>query len=266
MASEARCPFPDFLIIGTQKGGTSSLARYLTQHPQVERSSRREVHFFDRHYAQGTAWYRSHFPVRDPSASLPLMFEKTPRYMFHPLAAGRIASVIPHVRMIAVLRNPLARAVSAYRMEVARGRETLPLMEALSTEEARLGPFIDAGDFDAGPVWDFAYKARGRYAEQLERYFEVFDRSQLLVLRSEDLFSDPVGTAREITTFLGIRDLDQEVLFPRVRPGHGRESRRTAGSLDVPAEVANYLSDYFAPHNERLEEVLGRPMWSRTAH
>lgn len=254
-------PLPDFLVIGTQKGGTSSLARYLARHPDVRRSASREVHFFDRHYDKGVAWYRSQFPRRRPLAKVPLVFEKTPRYMFHPLVAERIARVAPQVRMIALVREPSARAISAYRMEVARGRETLPLMEALRAEEARMQPFIDAGDYYAGRVWDFAYKARGHYAQQLQRYFDVFDPAQLLVLRSEDLFADPVGTTTTITRYLGLADLDSESAFPRVRPGHGRAPHGRPASLDVPPEASDYLAEYFAPHNRRLDELLGREMW-----
>lgn len=256
-------PLPDFLIIGAQKGGTTSLHIYLSRHPDLSPSlGKKELHYFDRRRDGGLAWYRSHFERRRPFAATPLAFETTPRYLFHPEVPERIAAVLPDVRMIAVLRNPARRAVSAYNMEVARRKEELPMMAALLAEEERLARHQRQRHFDRPKLWNFAYKSRGHYAEQLERYYAHFDREQLLVLRSEDMFVDPHAAARQITAFLGVRDLPAGVRFPHKRPGHSRRSRRVATSPSVvPPEVEAYLAEYFAPHNERLEQLLGRQMW-----
>ena len=256
-------PLPDFLIIGTQKGGTTSLHTYLSGHPDLSPSTgKKELHYFDRQRDGGLDWYRSHFQRRLPLAKLPLAYETTPRYLFHPEAAARIAHVLPDVRMIAVLRNPVNRAVSAYRMEVARGREGLPMLEAFLAEDDRIGPHLLSRDFDRAGIWDFAYKMRGHYAEQLERFYAHFDREQILVLRSEDMFRDPVALGVRITHFLGVGDVPTSVGFPHKRPGHSRRSQNVATmQAEVTPEVERYLADHFAGSNERLEELLGRRMW-----
>ncbi len=255
LATRPLRPLPDFIVIGAQKAGTTSLHKFLRRHPDVTASRTKEVHYFDSRTHLGDGWYRSQFPVRRLGASTPLAFETSPRYLFHPHAPERIKSVVPDVKLIALLRNPVDRAASAHQMEVARGREPLGLLEALQAEESRLRPFLDAAKYDERGIWDFAYKMRGIYADQLSRYFDSFDRAQILVVRSEDLFADPDAQLRTITTFLGIREMPDVGEFPRVRPGGVR------GERHMPLEAAEYLNDYFAPHNRRLEELLGRPMW-----
>lgn len=163
-------PLPDFLVIGAQKAGTSSLHQFLSKHPELSAGvGIKEIHYFDTERVGDLTWYRSHFRFRRPFAALPLVFESTPRYLFHQRAASRISATLPDVRMIALLRSPVDRAISAYRMEVSRGRESLPMMEAMVAEEDRLAPFVASSDFDRPLVWDLAYKLRGHYAEQLER-------------------------------------------------------------------------------------------------
>lgn len=258
-------PLPDFLIIGTQKGGTSSLHGYLAKHPDLSASTpMKEVHYFDTRHFGDLAWYRAHFQPRKPWARRPFAFESTPRYLFHPEAPARIAAVLPRVKMIAVLRDPTRRAISAYRMEVARGREDLPMMEALLAEEGRLAGHASRGDHDTRAIWRYAYKQRGHYAEQLERYFALFDREQLLVLRSEDMFADPISTGRTITGFLGVSDMPAEARFPHRRPGYPKGTAKLEQSAVTP-EVEQYLTDYFAEHNRRLEQLLGRRMWPQPA-
>ncbi len=112
---------PDFLVIGAQKSGTSSLFRYLDQHPQVRGSVPKEVHYFSGGfapapdaYARGEGWYRAHFPKKAAMGQGVRAFEATPLYLLHPLAAGRIHALMPAVKLVAVLRNPTDRALSHY--------------------------------------------------------------------------------------------------------------------------------------------------------
>src|SRR5687768_16419575 len=98
---------PDFVVIGAQKAGTTSLHYYLSEHPGILIGTRKEVHFFDRAYNRGTLWYRSSFPIRGLIDAI--IGESTPNYIFHPCVPARMASLLPAARLIAVLRNPVER-------------------------------------------------------------------------------------------------------------------------------------------------------------
>ena len=107
---------PDFLIVGAQKGGTSSLYAYLAQHPSVLPSFRKEVKFFDCNYFCGHTWYRAHFPLRYKlSRGNRITGEGTPNYLFHPTALQRLALTLIDVKIIILLRNPADRAYSHYQ-------------------------------------------------------------------------------------------------------------------------------------------------------
>jgi hypothetical protein len=250
-------PLPEFLVIGAQKSGTSSLYHYLAQHPGIAMSRVKETHYFDLHHQRGERWDRSHFPLR-PGARVG---ENSPYYLAHPRAAERIRAALPGARLIALLRNPTERALSHYFHEVRKGRESLPIADALAGEEART-----AGEWERlrhddtyhSPVHRaFSYKQRSRYAEQLGPYLERFERSQLLVLQSEDLFAEPAATLARICAFLDVEPL----------AGTANWSAHNVGTRhgDVPGAVRAYLDDYFAPHNERLCALLDQPFgWTAT--
>src|ERR1051326_669884 len=126
---------PDFLIIGTQRGGTTSLFRALLQHPNfMPPRLRKGVHYFDVAYDQGSRWYRGHFPrkaqIAEKSAALGgpvLTGEASPYYMWHPAVPGRIAADLPGVTLIALLRDPVERAHSRHLHAIARGLDTQPV-------------------------------------------------------------------------------------------------------------------------------------------
>jgi hypothetical protein len=254
---------PDFLVIGAQKSGTSSLFRYLDQHPQVRGSLPKEVHYFSGGrdpaadtYALGPRWYRAHFPRRAEMKPGMRAFEATPLYMLHPQAAARIHALVPEVKLIAVLRNPTDRAISHYFHNVRDNgrrvfREDLGLAEAIAAEEERLAPILAAGDYRNDLYRVATYKARGRYLEQLRRYMDLFPPENLLVLRAEDLFADPAGQMAVVAGFLGI---DPALGRTDFRPMNVGGSREAAVDPAVRAE----LDAYFAPHNRALAEALGR--------
>ena len=98
---------PAFLIVGAMRSGTTSLARYLASHPDVLFAPQKEVHFFDRNFHRGVAWYASQF-AGDPT--LRLAGEATPSYMYDELAVERMSHTVPHAKLIAVLRDPTERA------------------------------------------------------------------------------------------------------------------------------------------------------------
>jgi hypothetical protein len=254
-------PLPDFLIIGAQKAGTTALFAYLRWHPELTGPSFKEVSFFDRHFAHGEAWYRAHLPAR-PRHLLtkrrhgrwPSVGEASPSYLFHPLAAERVAEVIPDARLIAILRNPVDRAFSHYQHEVALGREPLSFDDALDQEEDRMRGEVERMLRDpfyfSHAWWNFTYVARGRYAEQLERWFAAFPREQVLVLLSEELLEEPAETYARVTDFLGV-NRHELGSYPRI---FSRDYEQMSSA------IRDRLERDFAEPNRRLAELLGREL------
>lgn len=242
---------PDFLIIGGQRCGTTSLYDYLARHPGIRPASRKEVHFFDHRYDRGELWYRACFPRRrSPNAGW-VTGEATPNYIFNADVPARVAQLLPDVKLVATLREPVARAYSHYHLEVRKGYETRPFEQAID-EEPRLLAEEREGEagIDGTHHRHHSYLARGRYAEQLERWFEHFPREQLLVLRSEDVFADAGRTLARITRHIGAGE--PEGATP---PAY---QRRNKGDYDdMSSEMRARLIEHYAPHNERLAELIG---------
>lgn len=254
---------PDVLVIGAQRAGTSSLYRYLGRHPDVAASVRKEVEYFTRRYGLGEGWYRAHFPLAVPGRAPRTAFEATPDYLFHPAAPGRAAATVPDARLVVLLRDPVARAWSHHRHMVRLGYEDLGFDDALDAEEARTAADLDRAEdpsHDPKDLLRFSYRARGRYAEQLERWFAHYPRERALVLWSDDLFGDPAATYRRLLAFLELRDwLPPSFPNASARPGSGPPEP----SMD-PATRAALASDFHA-HNERLAALLGTlPPWTDT--
>lgn len=261
---------PDFLIIGAQRSGTSSLYKWLSRHPHVVGSLRKEVEYFSVEYERGDGWYRGHFPVavRRTLAGARgrewQTFEATPDYLFDPRAPKRAAAMLPDAKLIVLLREPASRAVSHYHHSVRNNLESLDLDAALKSEGERLAPewerIASNPDYKALPFRRFSYVARSRYAEQLERWMTVYPTRQMLVMRSEDLFADASRSFSEIQSFLGL---------PQWQPPEFRNYSYTnplVGSYDPPGpEIAALLEAELSEPNKRLVELLGESFsWDRT--
>ncbi|MDX1421029.1 MAG: sulfotransferase domain-containing protein [Rubricoccaceae bacterium] len=176
-ATAARRADPHFLIIGTQKGGTTTLYDDLARHPHVLPAYEKEVHYFDHHHHRGRAWYRRHFPLRSAlDRAAALTGEASPSYLYHPLAPGRIAEALPGVKMVALLREPVGRAVSQYWHMVRAGKEALPMAEAFAAETERLAGeharILRGEPSDRRVYFTQSYRHRGLYADQLARYLD----------------------------------------------------------------------------------------------
>lgn len=242
---------PDAVILGAQKSGTSSLHHYLVQHPQVIAPLRKEVHYFDLNHGRGEGWYRAHFGrVAEAGVNL----DSSPYYLFHPAVPSRLHALIPDARLIVLLRDPVRRAYSHYWHERDKGRERLGFEDAVAAEPDRIGAAaarLAEGTLERSPEHQhFSYLARGRYAEQLERWFGRFPRGRFLVQRFEDLAVDPLGVLNATLGFLGLPAAESVRL-------EARNTRRYPPLADATAER---LRAYFEPHNRRLEALLGRPM------
>lgn len=257
---------PDFLIVGAQRCGTTSLFKTLAQHPGVLPAVHHKgVHYFDTGYQHGWEWYLGHFPTRRRAERVrrrigqrAITGESSPYYLFHPLAADRIATDLPAVRLLVLLRDPVERAYSAHAHELARGFESEPFVRALELEESRTAgePERLAADPYAHShhLQHHAYLARGRYVDQLTRLAGRVGRERIHVIDSDDFFTDPRSAFDGVCDFLGL---------PR-RPdiSFGRHNARDRAPMD--AAVRARLDEHFAPYDERLAAWWGRvPSWRR---
>lgn len=244
-------PVPDFLVIGAKRCGTTSLHRYLLQHPRVAAmfpaaERKKGVHYFDRNPDRSVSWYRSHFRVGHRMVA----GEASPYYLYHPHAAARAAAVAPDAKLIVLLRDPAERAWSHYRDEVKLGRESLSFADAVAAEPSRTEPELERlladRSYRSVAHEHFTYVSQGLYARHLGRWLEHYPRSQLLVLRSEDLFEDPRATYGAVVRFLGL-DEDVDVAFER----HN-------ASVDLPQEAAviDRLQQYYEPFNRDLARLV----------
>ncbi len=246
----SRRPLPDFLIIGAQKAGTTSLHEYLCEHPLVSSSTVKEVHYFDLAYARGSGWYRAHFHL--PRRAGGIAGEASPYYLFHPLVPARVAGDLPRARLIVLLRNPIERAYSQHNHERALGFETLGFEQAIGREPERLRGeeerIARVPGYASFAHQHHSYLARGRYAHQLERWFSRVERERMLVLSAEELFERPAEVVLEAQRFLGLEALPPADLTAR--------NARSYAPLDDAVRAR--LRDAFRADNERLYELLGR--------
>lgn len=254
MTSQYRS-LPDFLIIGAQKSGTSSLFHYLSQHPHIVPCFGKEVHYFDGgifpekdNYINGVSWYRSNFPLR--LNFYKLTGEATPMYLFHPYAAKRIYQLIPEVKLIAILRNPTERAISHYYHEKRSGKEKRRLIDALLEEDELLEKNFSDSNFRNYEFYHHTYKSRGIYYKQLERYLKFFPRKQMLILSSEELLVNTETILRKVFEFLGVeRDC-------KIKDLSQRNVGIKRGVIDQV--VFKYLDSYFKPYNQKLFKLINR--------
>jgi hypothetical protein len=187
----------DFVIGGTQKGGTSALDSFLRQHPEIcMPETRKELHFFDRETDDKD--YNNYHANFKPKPEYRVIGEASPIYMYWETAPYRIWKYNPKIKWILALRNPVERAFSAWNMETKRGKEKLPFAEAIEKEPERCR--------EALPLQHrvYSYVDRGFYAHQVRRLFNIFGKEKCLILLNEELRSDHKQTLRRVFEFLGV--------------------------------------------------------------
>ncbi|MDB5463803.1 MAG: Sulfotransferase [Phenylobacterium sp.] len=235
-----------FIVAGVQKGGTTALFDYLGEAPELSLSRVKEVHFFD---DEGQDWacpdYGAYHANFDPFDGRP-RGEATPIYLYWPGSLERIRAYNPAIKLIVMLRDPVERAWSHWKMEYARGAETRPFAWCVREGRQRL--------FAADP-WGFhrelSYVERGFYGEQIERLYGLFPRDQVLVLRAEDLRRDPGPALSQVRRFLGLPD----AAAPAAREVHvGREM--DYGSALTVADM-DHLRGVYARDLARLADLTG---------
>lgn len=244
---------PDFLIIGAQKSGTTSLYNYLIQHPQILPAAQKEIHYFDLNYNQGINWYKAQFPQK--SSQKTLTGESSPYYLFHPRVPQRVHQHFPQIKLILLLREPVARTWSHYHHEVRLKFENLSFEEAIANETQRLKEetekLLADDNYYSFNHQHYSYLARGIYHQQIKNWQQYFSPSQMLILKSEDFYNNPAQIFNQTLEFLE--------LYPHPIKNY---SKYNAGQYpEISATTQQYLINYFQPHNQKLSQDLGITFW-----
>src|ERR1043166_4220547 len=250
---------PTFLVIGAAKGGTTALHRFLSQHPEIFMSKRKELRFFPfenqkpNHCGPGDdvdsatmgmsiEEYRACFA---DGAGYAARGESSPLYLYLPRSAERIKHYVPDAKLIAVLRHPADRAYSHHMMLRRDGLETLNFADALAAEDQRVAA-------NWGHRWH--YRRRGFYAQQLKRYFDLFEREQLKIYLYEDYVTNPVAFMQDVFRFLNVDDTFLPDMSVRHNESNVPRSRDLQVYLQEPRPLKNFVKRFVPP---KLSRHLG---------
>uniref|UniRef100_A0A182PBL2 Sulfotransferase domain-containing protein n=1 Tax=Anopheles epiroticus TaxID=199890 RepID=A0A182PBL2_9DIPT len=248
---------PDALIIGVKKSGTRALLEFVRLHPDV-RAAGCEVHFFDRHYAKGLAWYRHHMP---PTIEGQITMEKTPSYFITREAPRRVRHMNPATRLLVVVRDPVTRAISDYTQARSKKRD-MKRFEELAFTNGSAGGAVDTS---WGPV------RIGVYAKYLERWLDHFPLSQLLFVSGERLIADPAAEIGRVQDFLGLKRVVNEKHFyfnstkgfPCLLKSEERSSPHCLGKTKgrnhphIDGAALDRLREFYRPFNQRFYHLTG---------
>jgi len=237
---------PDYLIIGAQKSGTSTLFRLLSEHPDIQNPYTKELHYFDQNFNRPFYWYKSHFPIDRGK----ITGEATPIYLFHPAIPLRVQTHLPKTKFIVILRNPVDRAYSHYQMSVRKKIETLSFEDAINAEpsrikEASLNPSGTNSQISM-PLKHYSYLSRGKYYNHLTRWFALFPQSQFHILSFEDLLSNTQYEYDRICDFLNVCHIE-DISLPKLNSDSYSEMHTDTRAL---------LNGYFSQSNKELMKLI----------
>lgn len=245
---------PDFIVIGSAKSGTTSLYQYLIQHPQILPAITKEIGFFDtKRYSNGIDWYLSHFPQLTDGKKK-LTGEATPSYLHRYGVPEKLFELLPHAKLIVILRNPVERTISAYHHSKKDNAELRSLIEVIDSEIT-----LVKGVSDPSEVMNPSHRRKVNYRFEprylvwslyyyfLKKWINIFPREQFLILNSNDFYAKTPEVMDKVFDFLGLPN-NQLAEYPIY----------TAGNYaSIDNELTTKLSNFFQPHNQKLEEYLG---------
>ena len=232
----------NFIICGTQKGGTTALDHYMRMHSEVCMAKKKEVHFFDndKYFLTNSPPYNKYHKFFNPKKNHKVIGESTPIYMFWINAMERIFNYNPNIKLIIILRNPIERAFSNWNMEIQRKREKRTFLESIQYEIKQLNREIKQNR-------TYSYLRRGFYTDQIKRILKTFKKKQLLCLKNENLRNKPEDTLSLVSDFLDISKFKntQKISI------HSRNYNEKLGF-----EEKQLLNDIFLEEIESLEKLL----------
>ena len=244
---------PDFLILGAKRSGTTSLFYCLMQHPATASPMKKELDYL---YAKdfNPSKYQKYFPVEGYTG------EATPNYLITQVCARRIKEINPNVKLIALLREPVARILSEYPKQVARGIVGESLASLTRVEKKRLSEIsIEAALCDLDYFHRHrrtSYLLRGLYFHALKMWYDVFPSESLLVLSSEQLFENPRASVNQVLEFLSLEPCN-DISLPKLN-STSEWAEEGNPTVSIGVDLLEELALYFAPYNEQLCQFLGR--------
>jgi hypothetical protein len=252
---------PDFIIIGAMKSGTTSLYYNICQHQNVFEAAYDEIGFFDDNYELGLNWYRSMFPTIFQKYISKLKHQKfltgedTPFYFWKEDAVNRINKILPNVKLIIILRNPIDRAYSNYTDRINQGKE-LSSFEEVIEREINLIKKNGEKNSKSNQIIDIikepAYLAKGIYVNQLELWIEKFPLNQFHILSTEEMAKNPDETLQKVFEFL-------EIPKENIKTPQKRKMKKYS---PMNIKTRESLIEFYKPYNEKLfEEINQRFGW-----
>ena len=236
---------PDFIIAGASKCGTSSIHYYLSCHPQVLLSHKKELDFYWTNYRRGIDWYLAHFPTITDRSNF-LTGEASPNYLRFPQVARRIQDTFPQTKIIILLRNPVDRAISWHYHKLNNGLTSVDLETAIATEIENLSTMTEA-EITNTAFGDPDNIMSSLYIYKIKPWIELLGREQFLILKSEEFYRNPLRVMADVFQFLDLPNCPLDN-YPKVN----------AGSYDrTDPSLRKTIAEYFAPYNRQLEEYLG---------
>lgn len=249
---------PDCIVIGVGRGGTTSLFKYLNQHSCITKSAHDEIGFFDDNFHLGLNWYRSMFPTKFHKKKIIkkygkfLTYEVTPWYIRRPWIAKVIHDLLPNIKLIAVLRNPVDRVYSHYHLSKRESGITESFEKIIETDMTNLSNFFqnneEHSDFYFKNIVQNSFLARGFYAEQLEQWYKIFPKNQILIIPSEELAKNTQHTLDIIFKFL---ELTPEKI-------NDLKKINVAKYPPMSKSIRIKLLKYFTEYNEKLYQLINQ--------
>ena len=252
---------PDFIIIGAGRAGTTALYSYLIQHPLIaaaltdNNESVADLHFFEYMISNNIQWYRSHFPILFSKSNKHknsfITGEYTSTYMYHPDVPKRIFNLLPKIKLIVILRNPIDKAYSTYQQQFRFGEYTTSFEDTINAEFRRIDlnkdfPELNSNNYDFENLVAQNIIRHGVYADYLETWLKIFDRKQILILNSDDLKKSTKETLRRVFNFLNVSNYDIK-----------DTSQVNVGKYPTINKITRKkLIEFFKPHNQRLNKLL----------
>ena len=247
---------PDFIIIGSMKCGTTSLYYDICEHPCVSPAAYDEIGFFDSNFHLGLNWYRSMFPTKRRiedirrKEGVAITGEDTPFYFWNPVAAKRIQKLLPNIKLITILRNPIDRAYSEYQ-DVVSSESNSPSFETFIENEINTrrkdSSLITEENFEIFNQKN-SYLLKGIYVDQLKIWAGLFPKEQIFTLSTENLNSEPITALESVFQYLNLPDYKIKNI----------QRQKQKKYVPMNSQTRKILIEFFKPHNERLFKFIGK--------
>ena len=247
---------PDFIIIGSMKCGTTSLYYDICEHPCVSPAAYDEIGFFDSNFHLGLNWYRSMFPTKRRiedirrKEGVAITGEDTPFYFWNPVAAKRIQKLLPNIKLITILRNPIDRAYSEYQ-DLVSSESNSPSFETFIENEINTrrkdSSLITEENFEIFNQKN-SYLLKGIYVDQLKIWAGLFPKEQIFTLSTENLNSEPITALESVFQYLNLPDYKIKNI----------QRQKQKKYVPMNSQTRKILVEFFKPHNERLFKFIGK--------